>query len=82
MNNLINRDKMKFINIGDYLQIRELDVYYKCVKCNGTGLGNYSRHRELTLWDGTSRCVICNGKGVFDFIENVLNGIETEEVIK
>ena len=66
-----------------YSQIRNDPIYYKCVKCNGTGLTNYRKFGEFTTWSEGSYCETCKGRGIFDFVENVIcgAGIETEEVV-
>ena len=65
-----------------YTRIQKTGHYYKCVKCNGTGLDNYIIRKDLTLWDGMSNCKVCNGLGIFDWVENLTCNIETELVEK
>ena len=77
---LIDRDSFEFEPNGRYEKVKRMPVYYKCIKCNGTGLSNYSTKADFTFWDGHSTCKVCDGKGVFDFIENLTCGVETEEV--
>jgi len=63
-----------------YIRVRELDLYYKCIACDGTGLDNYSQYKDVKLWDGKSICEVCKGKGIFDWVENTMCGCKTEKV--
>ena len=64
-----------------FLEIKKLPSYYKCVKCNGTGLSNVIKIGDETWsdfsWDGHSLCRICKGFGIFDWVENLTCDIET-----
>jgi len=61
-----------------FMQIKSMDQFYICVKCNGTGLDHIrSTNGEFTFWSGED-CGECKGLGIFDWIENITCGVKTK----
>jgi len=63
-----------------HVMVKSFEVYYKCIKCNGSGIDLEFDDEELSVSTTMSVCKYCEGKGVFDFVENVRNNVKTKMV--